>query len=108
MRQRSESGFTLIEVLVVAVMIGILGAIAAPGWVNFVNKQRANAAANTVLDAINEAKSKAKKDKVPQTAEFRINANGVPEYAVYATGNTPPWQQLSDDAKITVTAIAMF
>jgi len=38
----SESGFTLIEVLVVVIIVGILGSIAAPGWLSFLERQRAN------------------------------------------------------------------
>jgi len=35
----SEQGFTLLEILVVIVMVSVLGAIATPAWLKFVDWQ---------------------------------------------------------------------
>jgi len=91
----STSGFTLIEVLVVVAMVGILSAIAAPSWLAFTNNQRLRAANGKVFSAINEAKSKAKTDKVTVTAEFRQNGDRA-EYAIYKSPLGAIWQTLDD------------
>ena len=46
----SSSGFTLIEVLVVVIIIGILSAIAAPGWLAFINNRRISTMRGQVAD----------------------------------------------------------
>lgn len=55
----NSSGFTLLEVLVVVVIVGILGAIAAPGWLGFVQRQRMNTVRNDLLGALRNAQTEA-------------------------------------------------
>jgi prepilin-type N-terminal cleavage/methylation domain-containing protein len=59
-RYSKSLGFTLLEVLVVMVMVGILSAIAAPSWLGFVNTQRIGTSQNKIFQAIKVAQSDAK------------------------------------------------
>ena len=69
----NTSGFTLIEVLVTIVIVGILSAIAAPSWLGFVARQRLNKANDTVLAALQEAQRQAKKNKRSYNVSIRLD-----------------------------------
>ena len=62
MKKTSTGGFTLIEVLVVVVIVGVLASIAAPGWLAFINRQRANAVRDEILQVLQTAQSDASKN----------------------------------------------
>ncbi|NET58076.1 MAG: type II secretion system protein [Symploca sp. SIO2E6] len=106
-----QAGFTLLEVLVVVIMIGILAAIAAPSWTTFVNRRRVAAVNDEILRALQEAQSKAKKTKLEYSVSFRTDdTNNRPQVVVYPkmpdnTVITPndlgdSWQNLGKELEI--------
>ncbi|NJK55701.1 MAG: type II secretion system protein [Pleurocapsa sp. SU_5_0] len=57
--RKSNSGFTLIEMLVVFIIIGVIAAIAAPNFLGLLNRNRVNDAAQQVEGALKEAQRQA-------------------------------------------------
>ena len=96
---QQDAGFTLLEVIVVAVIIGILGAIAAPGWLGFVNRQRLNKANDAVLGALQQAHRQAIRTKRDYSVSFQTNGN-TPQFSI-DQGTTPNnWRNLGEDVGI--------
>ncbi|NEQ65649.1 MAG: type II secretion system protein [Symploca sp. SIO1B1] len=79
-----QAGFTLIEVIVVVLMLGILAAIAAPSWTTFVNRRRVAAVNDEILRVLQEAQSKAKKTKLEYSVSFRTeDISNRPQVVIY-------------------------
>jgi prepilin-type N-terminal cleavage/methylation domain-containing protein len=83
--EQTTKGFTLLEILVAVVIIGILSAIAAPTWLAFLNRQRVNKVNDTILSALQEAQTQAKKSKLSYSVWFFENNNNEVKYAVLPT-----------------------
>ena len=95
---QSQAGYTLLELLVVLGIVGVVSAIAAPGWLGFVQQRRVNSANDSVLRVLQEAQSKAKTQKLSYSVSFRTQ-NGVPQVAVYSGSPTSIdnyWKSLGD------------
>ncbi|MEW6491348.1 MAG: prepilin-type N-terminal cleavage/methylation domain-containing protein [Cyanobacteriota bacterium] len=88
----TTAGFTLLEYIIVVSLIGILSAIAAPNWFNFINRQRLNTAQNQVYRAMQEAKSNAMRDKVTWQVSFRqvaVRKKQVVQLSLHQASITP-------------------
>ncbi|WP_375513042.1 Tfp pilus assembly protein FimT/FimU [uncultured Nostoc sp.] len=100
---QQDAGFSLLELIVVMVMIGILAAITVPSWFAFVNRQKVNKANDAVLAALQEAQRQAKNKKLSYTVSFQKNTTTQNiEVAVYNTNaGSPTWKPLGADIGVS-------
>lgn len=107
-RLAKDTGFTLIEVVVAAVIIGILAAIAAPSWLSILTHQRLYNARANALAKIREAQSQAIRTARSWEVCFR-DRNGFVEVSVQPASsergrninncrNHTAWQPLMNSA----------
>lgn len=73
-----DRGFTLIEVLVVVIIVGILALIAAPGWLAYVNRQRLTAVRSDLVAVLKQAQVDAKQRRSTVTISLGAGEN-VPQ-----------------------------
>ncbi|WP_448267769.1 prepilin-type N-terminal cleavage/methylation domain-containing protein [Nostoc sp. DSM 114159] len=98
---QQDAGFSLIELIVVLLLVGILAAIAAPGWAAFVNRQRINKFNDTVFAALQEAQREAKNKKLSYSVSFRKNST-TQEVAIYRTDiGISTWKPLGTDVGVS-------
>ncbi|HEY9690313.1 MAG TPA: prepilin-type N-terminal cleavage/methylation domain-containing protein, partial [Coleofasciculaceae cyanobacterium] len=105
----ASSGFTLLELLVVLLMVTVLMAIGAPVWLSMADGQRLGAVQDTTFQALRLAQAKARQQKRIWEACFRVDtANSrVVQYSVHPAkgdkcGNAN-WQPLGAEAATFTT-----
>ena len=109
-RTKNQSGFTIIEILVVVLMVGIVGAIAAPTWIMFANRQKVRTVNDRVFNAIQRAQSQAQLASLGHSLEFG-EPRGIPAYRIYLTttkdDELPDWQTLDVNGEINERQITL-
>ena len=70
MKKRCEHGFTLVELMIVMVIVGILAAVAAPNLKKFLNKDRLRASTSEVTSAFYLARMRAVNQGLPCGVKF--------------------------------------
>jgi type II secretory pathway pseudopilin PulG len=87
---KPAAGFTMIEILIILLIIGIFSAIVAPSWLMFINNQRLKVSLDRAYSAMELAQSNAKRDKISWQASFKEVGENV-QIAVHQA-DTPPAQ----------------
>jgi prepilin-type N-terminal cleavage/methylation domain-containing protein len=82
-KQSNSKGFTLIEVLITILIMGIMAAIAAPSFMTWVNNKKIDQVATNVEGALKEAQSTAVRKSISCTVSITASA-------ITATNNCLP------------------
>jgi type II secretory pathway pseudopilin PulG len=94
-----SAGFTVIETLVIAFIIGLLVAIAVPSWLAFVQQQKLNKVNDIILYALKNAQQEAKKSKRSYSVSFQVDG-GVSKISIAPASTAPEWKNLGQDIGI--------
>lgn len=82
-----DKGFTIIEMLIAMVVIGVLLSIAAPAFTNIIKNNRMLSEVYALRASLNNARSEALSRRT--TVSVCASSNGTS----CITGSTPPWNQ---------------
>ena len=98
-----QAGFTLLEILVIVVMVGILAAIAAPSWLQYVANRQVEAVRDEIYQGIQQAQTQA----ITQRSTWQFTVREQDEQVAWAihpqsiaVDDISTWQAF--DPKITV------
>jgi Tfp pilus assembly protein FimT len=94
---RNQSGVTLLELMVIAVMIGVLSAMAIPRWLEYLPQLRTKTAARDTISTLREARSLAISQKVDYGVHFNVYDGN---YTLFANTSDPGQATFSEEDSV--------
>jgi len=88
--RKGDKGFTIIELLIIVLILGIFASIAAPSWEAFITRQRVRTLNDRVFQSLRLAQSEAKRTKRDITVTFNYDPNASPVVDPPTVKFTPP------------------
>ncbi|HTR21954.1 MAG TPA: GspH/FimT family pseudopilin [Gemmatimonadales bacterium] len=114
-RRRSQSGYSLVELVITTAMILIVSAFAAPSLINYYRSARVRAAASSVSAYLNEGRQMAIKRNTPvcvgyttTTIQYRLSTCGGTVLTVAGLTTSSSNVRLPDNINLSSTASAIF
>lgn len=76
-------GFTILELLVLVIIVGVLASIAAPSWLGYFDRRRITTTQSDIFTAIRAAQVRAQSRRQEYQFSIREGGDGVVEWAVH-------------------------
>lgn len=93
---RSQRGFTLLEMLIVIFIVGVVAALAAPGWLRFIEGNRLTVSRDKLYVGLRDTQIKAQRQRVAWQFSVR-ERDGSIEWATHPKSTSPysaQWETL--------------
>lgn len=98
---KNQKGFSLMEMVIVAVVIGLMAALAVPSFLNYTSKLQAKSTARDVVSVLRLARSRAIAERVQYGVYFNAGARQYTFFKDVANPTSFLYEPLAGDSTIS-------